>query len=221
MDAGIDASAGGTDAGLDASVDASTDAGDAEADAGDGSTDAGCPGQDASWDIDDNGVADCSENLLTNSQFTTNIASWSEEPSAEGLHVVLADAGANGVLQVTSTVMSNAPNSAGVGQCVQVDEQSQYVMGGQFFIEGGQGVGGLAAQIAIKLYEGTACDGDLVNDGGTNIGNTTDAWTTLTAFVNTTSAHSVFVSASVRKAADPIGDAAVVLFDNLLLRANQ
>lgn len=175
-------------------------------------------GEDPSIDLDANGVADCAETLVRNSQITEGATSWTAGPDARIAGGGMDSKGAAGSasLQVTNTVMMNTPSTTSARQCVMLVSETQYVIAGQFYFAGNT-IQGLGAQLRVQPFEQQACAGGALSPQVTDIDMTAGGWRTLQTNVLSGRAQSAYFEPAVRKSAGQ-GDA-TVLFDNLLIHA--
>jgi hypothetical protein len=137
-------------------------------------------GEDPQIDLDHNGVADCAETLVQNSQFVSTADHWiTAAPATEVTYQWNANdargSGASGSLQVTNSILSADLRSStlGVDQCVPVTAGTTYVIAGQFFIPTGQKDAG--ADVIVFFYSDAACQ-TIITSGGPALVGGSGAW---------------------------------------------
>jgi hypothetical protein len=171
-------------------------------------------------DIDQNGVDDCSETLVANARFDSDLSHWDAE-QLETQSWDARNAGPepnSGALLVSNT----APVATGLGsymagahQCVQVTADVGYEVAARVLIPGGQG-GGVAG-VNLQFFDTDGCQGDFL--GAETVGTTADvdAWRVVLAEVKAPSAaRSMWLRLVASKPfPEPQLDA---LFDDVLVR---
>jgi hypothetical protein len=217
-DAQPDAAAADAAAPSDASPDGSLD-GAVSADAADGNP---CAGLDSSIDVDQNGTADCVENVVKNSQFVSADSAWS--PSQAEIDQSFSTQDANGStgsgsLSVNNTYLVDASTVTGAGgswQCIPVQSDKAYAVYAQYFIASGQAASGSASLNAI-FYPTSTCLGAASGVDNSTSMTDTDAWGVVSStFTVPTDANYVRLRLSVAK---PQNEGPfTVLFDNVLVR---
>jgi hypothetical protein len=117
-------------------------------------------------DLNGNGVPDCTETLVMNAAFNTDISSWTAEPGAalvwNSTSAEDQKAG-SGALAVTSKSVSKTTPGwimQGAFQCVPVDSGSMYDVGAQLSVAANPGGG--AGLVGLLFYASGDCSGDTV-----------------------------------------------------------
>ena len=174
-------------------------------------------GENTSIDLDANGVADCAETLVKNSQFVGGIQPNAAGPEAQ---IALDSADAQGFagsasMKVTNTASTNVPTIRAGRQCIRLIPEQRYVIAGQFYITPGHAINGLGAQIEVRLFSEPSCAGGEGSAQVTDIVMTEGSWQSVKDEITSPRANSAYFEASVRKSANQPG--ASILFDNLLI----
>jgi hypothetical protein len=139
-----------------------------------------CPGENDLIDVDDNQVADCTENLLVNSELDSDVSSWEA-----GSQATLAwnDLDADGDPNSGSAAVTNIAAQEGfvrsAGQCVETGE-GDYVAATRYYIPPGQGPA--RARINMTFHSNTTCIGGAGNFLGNSTSTseeTTGSWGTI------------------------------------------
>jgi len=176
---------------------------------------AGAPAPGHCGDIDGNSIDDCSETLIQNSRFDSNVEHWT---SGQWNAKNARPASSSGSL----LVLNDSPVVPDVGfkliaaeQCIEVTGDLNYVVAARVLIPAGQGSG--FGGFNLLIYANDGCKGTFVTGLSPASTQAVDAWTVVTAeFKMPTAARSM----SVRLAATrPFSQAKLqVLFDDILVR---
>lgn len=180
-----------------------------------GASGAGASPSGACADDDHNGVDDCSESLVQNASFDSNVAPWiSGQWNASNAHPV---SGSGSLL-----VMNDLPILADVGfnlkaaeQCIQVTGDLTYRVAARVLIPPGQGAG--FGGINLWIFANDACKGTFVTGLSPAMTETTSTWTQLDAqFKMPTAARSMIVRLAATR---PFSQEKLqVLFDDILVK---
>jgi hypothetical protein len=177
-----------------------------------------CPGLDDRVDIDGNAVADCSENLLTNGQFRTDVSGWLAE-SSSGLVFAAIDAqgaSASGSAELTHAAVTTVPTVVGSSQCVPVQNGKDYVIYAQVNVLDPNSKG-YAGGFNISWYNSANCKGSAVGGADNSpLFPTTSGWATRQLQITSRGA-SAKIRINVNKPA--ASGVATVRYDNVLFRA--
>lgn len=138
-----------------------------------------CCNADASIDINTNGVADCKENLLPNSQFKSQLAPWKLDGWAEHAWSSMdaKGSGSSGSIRITNVYDSPTNGSvAGSMICIPGSANTTYTASADYFIPAGQPIGGSTAY-EIVAYSGAGCTEEfLINIPLADIGDVVGSW---------------------------------------------
>lgn len=173
--------------------------------------DAACP------DLDENGVADCDETLVSNATFDSNLNDWHEEPNALG-HWSDDDAldhAASGSANITNRGYlehSEGQITRGLWQCIPASGGAKYRLLAQVRILDEQGQGG----VNVEFYDGAQCTGNAVSASTPLLGTTSDWQLTQTQAEAPANARTMLVRLVVNKPFN--GPESTVDFDNVLIR---
>lgn len=177
-------------------------------------------GEDIEVDLDLNGVADCSETLLKNSQFVTNDNYWLSSDSTISSRWVAKDArglGTSGALEVTDAVLGLDVLTVAYGptQCVPVVAGAKYLIAGQFLVPSGQQ--NANASVYVFAYSDAACETFITSGGPLLSQDVYDLWLTFSGHLAAVAgSHSMIIRLGASKQMpDP---ATKVVYDNILLR---
>ena len=172
-------------------------------------------------DIDQNGVDDCSETLVTNSRFQTDLGGW----TAEVLDTLAwdtrnAEADSNsGALRVSNLApVAGTPGAfmTGAHQCVAVSPGATYVGAVRALIPGGQNGG--EAGINLQIFDADECGGTFLEAQTLGTTADVDAWRVVQGELRMPpAARSMWLRLVVSK---PFAVQQLeALFDDVLLRA--
>ena len=171
-------------------------------------------------DLDGDGKPDCTETLLENSRFDSDVSSWSAEYGASESWQPAPDAlggSPSGSIVVTNgnVVSAVGTSMAGASQCVPATANATYHVAAQARIATGQGIG--SAAIAVQFFPTADCSGNANGAWTSPVVSTPIAWTTIAGSVM---APMVSGSLRVRLVALKQFQAAAfhVQFDNVLLK---
>lgn len=166
-------------------------------------------------DSDHNGVDDCSESLVQNSRFDSNVSPWtSAQWNSSNAHT----GGSSGSL----LVLNDLPVVADVGfnleaaeQCIQVAGEAIYQVAASVMIPAGQGDG--FGGINLWVFANDGCKGTFVTGLSPVVTQTTNAWTQLSAeFKMPTAARSMIVRLAATR---PFAQEKLqVLFDDVVVK---
>ncbi len=211
-----DAGAGGTD-------DSGSGAPSARAGSG-GAPPAPLPLVDGCVDLDENGVGDCEETLLSNGDFKSDVKGWSADAetdlSWDDQNAAADLASGSALLSVKS---SAAPGGSGsvlrvAKQCVSMTAKQLVTVYANAFVESGQAAAG-HAEIDVYFFDAAACAGTYVTSFSTPqpLDATTDQWLTLKAgSVSGANTQSALVALALSQ---PLSAASFsARFDNVLLK---
>jgi hypothetical protein len=139
-----------------------------------------CCNESTAIDVDRNAVSDCSENLVTNGQFVSEIPPWAPGSNATAVWGGSDAEGAagSGCGDVTNTYALGAASVTGATQCVPVAPSTLYTIFGYFLIPPAQGIAGNAS-VQATTYASTDCSGSISSGGVFNSpswGSATGAW---------------------------------------------
>jgi hypothetical protein len=123
-------------------------------------------------DLNNDGVPDCTQSLVSNPGFDTGISGWQAEGGVETSWDRAGDQNGNtasGALVVKNEIVTTGNGSivAGASQCVQVMAGAAYDFAAQVAIPTGQGSGSTAA--SFFYYGSTDCSGALAGTGLSSI----------------------------------------------------
>lgn len=174
-------------------------------------------GENTGIDLDANGVADCSETLVKNSQLVGGIQPNTAGPEAliESDSTDAAGLAGSGSMKVTNTASTNSPSIRAGRQCIPLVPEQRYVIAGQYYIPPGHTINGLGAQIEVRLFSEPNCAGGEGSAQVTDILMTEGSWQIVMDEITSPRANSAYFEASVRKSANQPN--ASILFDNLLI----
>jgi hypothetical protein len=194
-----------------------------------GTADAGaCPGLDPSVDVNQNGVPDCTENLLQNGQFPTNTGTspWSASVTGESGRATITFSATDehgfpgsGSAVVVNTVAATTANGGSVAsECVPIHAGGTFGAYTRYLVASGQpgGDANAAAWITIDGYLDDACTMSYEGISGGTLGTTKDVWSTyVRQFTPDPSVQGIRIELYVLKGATTSDVQAT--FDNVLL----
>ena len=211
-----EAGAGGTD-------DSAAGAPSSHAGSG-GAPPAPLPLVDGCVDLDENGVGDCQETLLSNGDFKSDVKGWSADADTDlswDDQNAAADPESGSALLSVKT--SAAPGGSGsvlrvAKQCVPMTAKQLVTVYANAFVESGQADAG-HAEIDVYFFDAAACAGTYVTSFPTPqpLDATTDQWLTLKAgSVSGANTQSALVTLALSQ---PLSAASFsARFDNVLLK---
>ena len=178
---------------------------------------------DGCADLDEDGVADCMQTLLSNSTFDANVMNWNADAGASltwDPRDALAAAGSGTALL---TAESSAFDAGGAslftaGQCVRVSGGQIVLAYANALVDDGQDESGKAA-IYVYFYDASECTGTSTSSFSTPqpLDASTGTWLTLKAALLTSAAtHSARVMLAIEKPF--VAQSFHARFDNLLLK---
>jgi hypothetical protein len=177
-----------------------------------------CPGENDLIDVDDNQVADCTENLLVNSELDSDVSSWVAGTQAtlswDGLD---ADGDPNSGSAAVTNIAGQQDFVRSAGQCVETGE-GNYVAATRYFIPPGQGPG--RARINMTFHSNNTCiggAGNFLGNSNSTFEATTGSWGTILhpfSTVSGTQSINFLLSAQTLDASPAL----TVQYDNPLLR---
>ena len=177
-------------------------------------------GEDTQVDLDQNGVADCSETLLENSQFVSSNNYWLSSDSTISSRWVAQDArglGTSGALEVTDAVLGVDVLAIAYGptQCVPVIAGAKYLIAGQFLVPSGQQ--NANANVYVFVYSDTACQNFITGGGPLVSQGVYDLWLTFSGHLAAVAGSQSMIIrlGATKNLPDP---ATKALYDNILLR---
>lgn len=171
-------------------------------------------------DLDQDLVQDCSQTLLGNSRFMTDVAGWTAEKNfTQRWDSRNARAGqASGAISVTSSEVSQSDGLTlgGSAQCLVAEGDKKYVFGARAFIPAGQGGG--SAALNVMFFAKDDCADILITGKTTSAVTETNVWRAVEGtFVAPTATRSMLVRlVTVKPYKLPSFEA---LFDDVLGRA--
>jgi len=166
-------------------------------------------------DSDHNGVDDCSESLIQNSTFDSNVTPWtSGQWNSSNAHA----AGTSGSLLVLNdlpTVAAAGFNLKAAEQCIQVTGALTYRIGARVMIPPGQGSG--MGGLNLWIFANDGCEGTFVTSLSPATTQVTGAWTQLAAeFKMPIAARSMVVRLAATR---PFAQEKLqVLFDDIVVK---
>jgi hypothetical protein len=175
-------------------------------------------------DLDQDGVPDCQQTLLSNPTFGTDVAHWNADAGASltwDARDALAAAGSGVALLSAASSAFDAGGSslATAGQCVPVPGGQIVIVYANALVDDGQDPNGEAA-VYIDLYDSSDCTGMPTTSGihtPPPLGASTGSWMTLGVGLQSTSAtHSARVMLAIEKPFQ--AQSFHAQFDNVLLR---
>jgi hypothetical protein len=173
-------------------------------------------------DLDQNTVLDCTETLVDNAGFASNIKGWAPEASGAITWESLDAWGSNtsGSIRIENRGTANGPDNGliytGATQCVKVQEDHTYVIFAQMYARGPTVTS--YGSVVGRVFASKDCSGTPLHVETSAIEGTVNLWITLRATVPAvTSAGSMLVELSVGKPTSVTG-AAALNFDNVLVR---
>jgi hypothetical protein len=165
--------------------------------------------------MDGNSVDDCSETLVQNSRFDSNVDHWLSGTWNSGNASPSSPSGSLLVLNDSPVQAANGYKLMAAEQCVQVTGDFEYQVAARVLIPSGQG-GGFGG-INLFIFANDGCTGTFVTGLSPASTQETNAWTVVSAkFKMPTAARSMAVRlAATRPFAQP---KLQVLFDDILVK---
>lgn len=168
-------------------------------------------------DMDGNSVDDCSETLIQNSTFDSNVDHWAagEWNASNGRPAKSKPSGSLLVLNDLPVVADTGFNLEAAEQCLQVTGNLTYEVAARVKIPAGQG-GGLG-MINLLIFANDECKGTFVTGLTPAITQAIDTWTVIASeFKMPTAARSMIVRLAASK---PLVQPKLqVLFDDILVK---
>ena len=138
-------------------------------------------GANPSIDVDGNGVPDCTENLLLNSEFDSDVSSWAASSAQSTLawDALDADGDASSGSAAVTNIAGKVSFVRGSTQCVEVGEGT-YMAAVRYFIPGSQGLG--QAKINMTFHGNTTCiggTGNFLGNAASSVATEVGVWGTI------------------------------------------
>jgi hypothetical protein len=174
-------------------------------------------------DLDEDGVADCQETLLTNPSFKTDVTHWNADAGASLTWDPRDALGASGSGTALLSAASSAFDAGGsslvtAGQCVPVSGGQIVIAYANTLVDNGQDSSGKAA-LDVDFYDTSNCTGMTTSSFSTPqpLDASTGNWLTLkAALLTSTATHSARVMLAIEK---PFAAQSFhARFDNVLLK---
>ncbi len=166
-------------------------------------------------DLNTNGSSDCSESLLSNSQFSMNVNGW---PSGFLTDSQWNSNGPNSCSGSIATTVSTGLYEGGTQQCVTVIASQSYNIRAQYFVDPSQSPS-TQASLTVSAYTNSNCLGNPIPSAGwIGLGSTKGSWLSLgqNGILMPGGAQSVLVGLHASR--DFSTDSpSTVLWDNVLL----
>jgi len=179
---------------------------------------------DGCADLDEDGVADCQQTLLSNSTFDANVMHWNADAGASLTWDPRDALAAPGSGAAVLTAESSAFDAGGsslftAGQCVRVTGGQIVIAYANALVDDGQDESGQAA-VYVDFYDASDCTGMSTSSFSTPqpVAASPGAWLTLKAALLTSAGtHSARVMLAIEKPF--VAQSFHARFDNLLLKS--
>jgi len=178
-----------------------------------------CPNENDLIDVDGNQVADCSEDLLVNSELDTDVSSWEARGQATLAWDALdADADPSSGSAAVTNIAGREGFVRSAGQCVEIGE-GNYLAATRYYIPTGQGPA--RASINMTFHSNTTCiggAGNFLGNSSSPYQDTVGSWGTIVhsfSTVSGTQSINFLLNAQTLDASPAL----TIQYDNALLRS--